>query len=228
MLKKVFSLAIVFGLFFNDFGAFAMENLRPKIDYCKDEFGNIVDVDCATKALILDLKETEANQINLSEIGPNKEYRLCLWTYKNILNFADFMEELLFKTEALSNSPDDIGKFFGLNPDDAEYVLDRWVEKANIEWDQQEPVSNLEVVKKKDIRMKIYADAVKQVFEKVKQKEWMDNDLLLAKFNFSPRDCGVFVDFRKEGFKYNNKTIPVVFDKLSKKLGGIIKRYAIE
>ena len=175
-----------------------------------------------------DLKEREANQINLSEIGPNKEYRLCLWTYKNILNFADFMEELLFKTEALGNSADDIGKFFGLNPDDAEDVLDRWVEKANIEWDQQEPVSNLEVVKKKDIRMKIYADTVKQVFEKVKQKEWMDNDLLLAKFNFSPRDCGVSVDFRKEGFKYNNKTIPVVFDKLSKKLGGIIKRYAIE
>ena len=112
MLKRVFALAIVFGLFFNNFGAFATKNLGAQIDYCKDEFCNIVDVDCATKALILDLKETEANQINLSKIGPNKEYILCLWTYKNILNFADFMEELLFKTEVLSNPADDYCKVF--------------------------------------------------------------------------------------------------------------------
>ena len=116
-----------------------------------------------------------------------------------------------------------IVKFFGLNPDNDENILDRWMEKANVEWDQREPVSNLGLVKKKDVRMKIYVYAIKQVFEKVKQKEWVNNDLLLAKFNFSPRDRDVFVDFRKEGFKYNNKTIQVAFDKLSKKLGDIIK-----
>ena len=227
MFKKIFSLAVAWGLFFCNFCAFANESLQSQIDYCKDNFENIVDVDCATNALILNLKEIGTNKANLSDIGPNKEYSLYLWTYKDILNFADFMEYSLANMKInvdLSDLADGTRKIFNLNQNEAVRVLNRWIENTDSCVDQKELLSDL----KENIRREIYVDTIKQLAKKIKQREWINNDLLLARFNFNPLNYSAFVGFQKEGFNYNNKTISTVFDKLSKKLDDIIKKYAVK
>mgnify|MGYP004459562399 CR=1 FL=1 len=231
MFKNLFSLALIFSISFNNFGASAVEKLYPKIDCCKDNLGNIADVNCAINALIFNLKETGINQVNLTNIGPNKEYSLYLWTYKSILNFADFMEDSLDDAQSevrLSNLVNDVGELFGLNPNDAVNILNSWSENTNFKGEQKELLSDFGAVANKRIQMKIYANATKQLSEKVKQKEWMNNDLLLTKFNFNPLNYSVFVEFKKEGFNYNNKTKSKIFDRLSKKLNEIMKKYAIK
>ncbi len=227
MLKKVFSLAVVCSLFFCDFCVFAIENPQSQIDYCKDNFGNVVDVNCATNALILNLKETGTNKANLSDIGSNKEYSLYLWMYEDILSFADFMEYSLANMKInvdLSDLVDGTRKILNINQNEAVGVLNRWLDNTDSYVNQKELLSDL----KENIRKEIYVDTIKQVGKKIKQKEWVNNDLLLARFNFNPLNYSAFVKFQKEGFNYNNKTIAAVFDKLSKKLDDIIKKYAIK
>ena len=158
MLKRLLSLVFAFVFVFNigftnltfadDDDAFGSQGIpysggqKSYVDQCKDEFGNITDVDCAVRGKILDMKQWGATDGEKCKIGPNKEYDIHLWTYGNIKDFASKMGDFT-KTSvksllesgtlanALNTSAEGIKNFFNLSSkEQIEEILKRWLVKS--------------------------------------------------------------------------------------------------
>lgn len=380
MLKRLLSLVFTFVLAFNiglanltfadDDDAFASQGTpysggqKSNVDQCKDEFGNIPDVDCAVRGKILDMKQWGATNGEKCEIGPNKEYDIHLWTYNNIKDFASKMGDFT-KTSvqsllesgtlanALNTSTEGIKNFFNLSSkEQIEEILKRWIIKSKYTdkpEDLDQIISNvlrdltdvntMRIIKEIDgkkigeqkgeglgqgagavgggslgaflggvaaktlavkmaaatvaggpvvalvggglagaaalgyvgyhalgyagrkiggyfgeksgqktaeeeiyqkaqektseynkynIRADVYASAMDQVFDDVRNLYWKGNDLLLAKLNFDPFYHNAYTEFRKEGFPCENeKIVAQKFEKLSEKLTELLKKYNI-
>lgn len=79
-----------------------------------------------------------------------------------------------------------------------------------------------------NIRADVYASAMEQVFDDVRNLYWKGNDLLLAKLNFDPFYHNAYTEFRKEGFPCEDeKIVAQKFEKLSEKLTELLKKYNI-
>lgn len=154
MTKRLLSLVFVFVLVFNidlasltfadDDDVFGSQGIpynggsNSYVNQCKDEFGNITDVDCAVKGKILDMKEFKAGSAELKEIGPNKEYDIHLWTYDNIDNFYHDMNAFIgtsiielhknnILTGALNQSTTGLKKFLHLPSEEACESFKKWI-----------------------------------------------------------------------------------------------------
>ena len=158
MLKRLLSLVFAFVLVFNlglanltfadDDDAFSSQGIpynggtKSHVNQCKDEFGNVTDVDCAVKGKISDMQELGSNYGEEREIGKNKEYDIHLWTYNNIKDFASKMgaftqasvQSLLESgtlANALNTSTEGIKNFFNLSSkEQIEEILKRWLIKS--------------------------------------------------------------------------------------------------
>lgn len=101
MFKKLFTLIIVFIQLITGscvrFTASAenFNKLKTHLSVCEGYPDNISDVDCATRASILDMKDMVISQKSLFKVGPKKEFDIHLWNYNNIEDFAKLMEQLL-------------------------------------------------------------------------------------------------------------------------------------
>ena len=101
MFKKLFTLIIVFIQLITGscvrFTASAenFNKLKTHLSVCEGYPDNISDVDCATRASILDMKDMGISQKSLFKVGPKKEFDIHLWNYNNIEDFAKLMEQLL-------------------------------------------------------------------------------------------------------------------------------------
>lgn len=146
MFKKLFTLILAFTqLITGSCIGFTVstENfnkLKTHLSVCEGYPGNISDVDCATRASILDMKDMGLSQKSLFKVGPKNEFDIHLLNYNNIEDFAKLMERLLknsaqkiYVNKVLSTAfkePKVLADFFHLSEKDAALVLGRWLAKA--------------------------------------------------------------------------------------------------
>ncbi len=101
MFKKLFTLILVFTQLITGpyvgFTAYAenFNKLKTHLSTCEGYPDNISDVDCATRASILDMKDMGLAQKSLFKVGPKQEFDIHLWNYNNIEDFAKLMERFL-------------------------------------------------------------------------------------------------------------------------------------
>lgn len=146
MFKKLFTLILVFTQLIaapcggSTVSAENFNKLKTHLSVCEGCPGNISDVDCATRASILDMKDMELSQKSLFKIGPKQEFDIHLWNYNNIEDFAKLMERLLknsaqkiYVNKVLSTAfrePKALADFFHLSEKDATLVFKRWLSKT--------------------------------------------------------------------------------------------------
>ena len=113
--------------------------LKTHLSVCEGYPDNISDVDCATRASILDMKDFGISQKSLFKVGPKKEFDIHLWNYNNIEDFAKLMEQLLnssiqrlYVNKILSNAfkePKVLKDLFLHLPEkEKDSILERWLE----------------------------------------------------------------------------------------------------
>lgn len=101
MFKKLFTLILAFTQLITGpcvgFTASAenFNKLKTHLSACEGYPDNISDVDCATRASILDMKDMGLAQKSLFKVGPKQEFDIHLWNYNNIEDFAKLMERFL-------------------------------------------------------------------------------------------------------------------------------------
>lgn len=157
MLKRLLSLVFAFVFVFNigftnltfadDDDAFGSQGIpysggqKSYVDQCKDEFGNITDVDCAVRGKISDMKEFRASSVELKEIGPNKEYDIHLWTYDHIDNFYNAMAKFMghsvnelhknnILASVLNTSTMGLKRFLNLSYEEASESFRKWLKNS--------------------------------------------------------------------------------------------------
>ncbi len=165
MLKRFLSLVFAFVLVFNigfnnltfadDDDAFGSQGIpynggtKSHVNQCKDEFGNITDVDCAVRGKISDMKEFRAESGELKEIGPNKEYDIHLWAYNNIDNFYNDINKFIghsvnelhknnILASALNTSTMGVKNFLNLSPEEAFESFRKWLKNSKYTVDSME------------------------------------------------------------------------------------------
>lgn len=170
MLKRLLSLVFAFVLAFNiglvnltfadDDDAFASQGIpysggsQSHVNQCKDEFGNIPDVDCAVRGKISDMKEFSAESGELKKIGPNKEYDIHLWTYNNIDNFYNamawfiknniiYLHENNILASALNTSTMGLKRFLDLSYEEASESFRKWLKNSKYTVDSMEDFNKI-------------------------------------------------------------------------------------
>ena len=80
-----------------------------------------------------------------------------------------------------------------------------------------------------DRRSGVYSSALEGILDSIKEKEWVGNDLLVAKLNFNKYRRNALVDFRNVNVKnIPNWDFDIFFGNLSQKLSNLINKYKEE
>ncbi len=80
-----------------------------------------------------------------------------------------------------------------------------------------------------DLRAGVYSSALDYILDSIKEKEWVGNDLLVAKLNFNKDRRHALVDFRNVKVKnVPNWDFEAFFGNLSQKLSKLINKYKEE
>ena len=80
-----------------------------------------------------------------------------------------------------------------------------------------------------DLRAGVYYSALEYILDSIKEKEWVGNDLLVAKLNFNKDRRRALVDFRSVGIEnIPNWDFEIFFGNLSRKLSELTNKYKEE
>ncbi len=87
---------------------------------------------------------------------------------------------------------------------------------------------HIEEAKKHNIRLNVYSSGMEKIFHSIQRKEHIDNNLLVAMFNFDEYNHEARTFFVKKGTDSKNLNITKIFENLSNKLSKLMDKYNLD